>query len=288
MINLKDMYLYIYEKLSLPIIIVSKRDGEFDILKKHEKTIEEIDRLLSNIYEYPIKFFESIKDDFINGYPDGKYYFYYDYVNEDILLFNLISDKTSYKVFNVFKKPALLFEGIYEKNLGSIDSLKSIINKDVNGVNIFFEINGLKFKSFNFRNDIRQTKDINAIIIKSIIDFTKSLDLSLIIAKSKTYIDLIYNVYSKYVVNFSGKDIERNSNLEHPIFDINLKLLSGKTIKYPELFKLFLNVFYRFKNYKSSLIIEDDLKSLKMIIYNMSKKLDANANDFITFDNFFK
>ena len=105
---------------------------------------------------------------------------------------------------------------------------------------------------------------------------------------------IVYTYFCENLFYNQNKTISVFSdiNTSHEIFSLNKKYFKDIIIENENLFKLFLNIFNKVKQFNNLMLDETTLKNYENVIYNIEKKLEivnkSKKNSFITFNNFFK
>ncbi len=279
----------IREKKSLPKFVIRKTKDGAMLCKKHGDKITIIDRLLTNLYELPVK--QLLNGSFKN-LKVGNYQFYNEY-NNDIILNKYTDNTNKYQdISNIeeFNKINIIFDGnastIFKK-LAEYKSIKDIIKTLTNKIMLVEDLEFLilddnenVLKTYNFKKfeDYRETSDETSVIVIDIIQKFKDYDFSNIEINLNESIDVnfirvIYHLYNFYNTNIK---LSRQVHLNDRIYDINRNLLRTLKLKVEneELFKLMLNVLHSNKKYNSTLLTDIDFENLKNIkdeIYTLIK-----------------
>lgn len=321
----------IKEKIEAPIIFVNKVNSKKNGLiffKKHKRKINYLDRVLTNLYEYPINYFNQNKDKFSIS-CDYKFHYIYDnkpskieYNTENkLILTSVFYNKPKSNNLYLLDNKQDFFEqnNIIDSQLDNdlylkINNLEhysystfvnninpnyksNLNNKIANGVDILIIGDNLELikkisYSFNRNKDVRISNDKNVLIIKAIIDFVNSLDLNTIYYDSNGnyYHDYIQFIYQLYRKFY---DKYPNLNVEIPDFMNNKIFALNKryiknTVDNDNLFKLFLNIFNKQKRFNNLMISEEDFIKYNNVIYNINKSIKSKDKDLITFIDFIK
>lgn len=305
----------IKEKIEAPIILVeNKGDGELIFYKKHNRKITLFDKVLTQIYDEPIKFLIKKKDLIKKGFI-YKFHYLYDVkpvsitynTSEQFILTEVIKKDNNafFNDGNFYNQNTIFADYLTEDilnilNLIETDSFSTFIdainieyksclgNTNANAIDVFV-INAdgtnrvLKKFSHNFQKDKRQrvSNDKNALIIKEVINFVSKIDFNNFYYEktnsyNRNYINLIFSIYELFEKKIGNVSLEKSSFMNHSIFSLNKKYLVGKHISNDDLFKLLFNIFNKEKKFNNFLLSTSDFKKYKKSIYSIRTELNKN------------
>jgi len=314
----------IKEKIEAPIVMVDRKQDSLFFYKKHKKKITLLDKVLTKIYDEPIKYLIRNKK-YINEDAIYKFNYVYDekpasivYNLEEMFILSDVISKNNYLIKSdyFFEQENIIDTVITEdilKNLNNIshysfDTFVKNLNSGYksntgntvcNSVSVIILNNDKILKkyshNFNKKSPKRYTNDKNIIIVKEMIDFLSTVNLTNVYFKKRkfyyrNYIELIYELYCLFEVKHLSISVEKPDFMKNPIFSLNKRYLDELIIKNEDLFKLFLNIFRKEKRFNNLMVNESDFKKYQIIIYNINKKLkeETTQEEFVTFNDFIK
>jgi hypothetical protein len=285
--------LILREKIEAPKIIVEKKNNCLFFYKKN-KEINLLDKILTQIYQYPITYFNNFIDKFESN---KKYYFAYIYKSKpvnteysipknNLLLTNIVDNNNTYfklKDFNLFNTSILDEIEISNEN---------DINIDRNSILLYIENNKIvKRKNLIInKKENRSFSDFNSFVTKDIIKKVYEIIDNNFEIKGNTYYEkYIFLIYDLYKLIDKNINIEIQDIFKDDIFRLNYNLLYDifkiQNLQNPELFKFMLNLFKKDKYINAKFITKQEFKKLKYIIYKINNLIKSDS-EFQTFKEF--
>lgn len=182
-------------------IIVSKKNGNYAFLNSKKERISDIDILISDMYDVPMKIIKK----HVSIIPDGVWHFTYNYKNGKLYSDKLIAD---------FGKDIICVNDLLN---GSIDETLSsyFVNKHVNKIAKHFKIDsdvtalmvkGDKNFQINFnRQPINEkASDMFGLVLADVVVRSNIQDLDMVVIGEdsvRTYINMIDILFMKYIEN---------------------------------------------------------------------------------------